>query len=67
MDKKLYAIWQDNVVKGYIALEKEQADAINSLPNIGLYLGFDCFTEPEHYAEARTLCRIKALFGDGSR
>lgn len=46
-DRNLYAIWQDNTVKGYIALTEEQRQAINSLPDAGLYIGHDIFTHAE--------------------
>lgn len=46
---KLYAIWQNNTTKGYIALTERQREAINSIPDAGLYIGFDCFTAPEEY------------------
>ena len=51
-EKKLFAIWQDNTTKGYIALTEEQRDAINNLPNAGLYIGYDRLTSPDMYAES---------------
>lgn len=49
-EKRLFAIWQDNTIKGYVALTEEQREAINGLPNAGLYLGHDKFTNPLMYA-----------------
>ena len=49
-EKKLYAIWQDNTTKGYIALTEAQRNAINSLPDAGLYIGHDRLTNSEMYA-----------------
>lgn len=57
-EKKLFAIWQDNTTKGYIALTESQRDAINGLPNAGLYIGHDRLTNPEMYTiePERTVC-----------
>lgn len=48
-DRKLFAIWQDNTVKGYIALTESQRAAINELHDAGLYIGHDVLTNPEMY------------------
>ena len=46
---KMYAIWRDRKVIGYVRLTDEQAVALNTIPEIGLYFGFDKKTNPEKY------------------
>lgn len=46
---KLYAIWKDKKVIGYINLTEEQAITLNNNKEIGLYIGFDEVINPEIY------------------
>ena len=46
---KKYAIWKNQLVIGYIYLTEEQKNTLNSIPNIGIYIGFDRVTNPEKY------------------
>ena len=49
-DKKLFAIWQDKTVRGYITLTEAQRAEINALHDAGMYIGHDTFTNPEMFA-----------------
>lgn len=46
---KLYAIWKDKKVIGYINLTEEQAMTLNQNKEISLYFGFDEIIKPEMY------------------
>ena len=46
---KLYAIWKDKRVIGYINLTDEQANTLNDNKEMNLYFGFDEVTKPELY------------------
>jgi len=52
---KTYAIWKAHEVVGYISLTEEQVVALNSIPGIGVYFGFDATTNPEKYASETTM------------
>lgn len=49
-----YAIWKDKNVVGYIEMTEEQRNTINSIHNIGIYIGFDKVTRPEMYCKYDT-------------
>lgn len=48
---KKYAIWKDKKVVGYIEMTEEQRNIINSIQDIGIYIGFDKATRPEMYCK----------------
>lgn len=43
------AVWKDKKVIGYIHLTDEQSEELNSLKDIGIYIGFDKVTNPQAY------------------
>ncbi len=43
------AIWKDHKVIGHVYLSDKQVDELNSLKDIGIYVGFDETTKPEQY------------------
>lgn len=45
---KKYAIWKNHKVIGYINMTEEQKEKLNKM-QIGVYFGFDKFTNPEKY------------------
>ena len=46
-----YAIWKDHKVIDYIFLTEEQRQKINSIPDLGVYIGFDRVIKPEMYVD----------------
>lgn len=43
------AVWKDHKVIGHLYLSDKQVNDLNSLKDIGIYVGLDETTEPEQY------------------
>ena len=68
-NRKTFALWQDHTVKGYVTLTEEQRQAINRLPDVGMYIGYDKTTKPELYQseKSKKLYKIKMIDGQEYR
>lgn len=44
------AVWKDHKVIGHLYLSDGQVNDLNSLKDIGIYVGFDETTEPDKYS-----------------
>lgn len=52
---KMYAVWKDKEVIGYINLTRDQKDILNNIKDIGIYIGFDNVTSPKQYKNEMSL------------
>lgn len=53
-----YAIWKNHKVIGYIELTDLQRQTINSVPDLGIYIGYDAATNPELYPGSNE-CKLR--------
>ena len=53
-----YAIWKDHKVIDYIELTNQQRQTINSIPDLGIYIGYDAATNPELYP-GNSECKLR--------
>jgi len=47
MERKIYAVWKNHEVVGYVKLSEEDAYFLNGIKDIGVYFGFDKTISPE--------------------